>query len=139
SAAAKADGISRNGFFTELAGLAAVFVRHERVAVVGRGHERLLDRTGAHPTDQVPHRARLVVRAGSARAAERLLTDDGAGRLVVDVEITRRIAKLLTREIDCITLAREDRAGQSVRRAPVDQVERLAVLPFGVDVGSDDG
>ena len=32
---------------------------HVRVAVVGRGHEELLDRAGAHPADQVEHRPAL--------------------------------------------------------------------------------
>ena len=35
----------------------------ERVAVVGSRHERLLDRARADPADEVPHGARLVVRA----------------------------------------------------------------------------
>src|SRR5919197_4179252 len=80
--------------------------RHERVAVVGRRDERLLDRAGAHPADQVPHRARLVVRPRRARAAERLLPDNGAGRLVVDVEVSRRVAELFLGEVECVALAR---------------------------------
>src|SRR5687767_11789019 len=67
--------------------------RHERIAVVGRRDERLLDRPRAHPADQVPHRARLVVRPGGTRAAEGLLRDDRARRLVVDVEVPGRVAK----------------------------------------------
>src|SRR5690349_13346329 len=58
----------------------------ERIAIVERRRERLLDRTRRHPANQVPDRARLVVGARSAAAAERLLTDHCAGRLVVDVE-----------------------------------------------------
>src|SRR5713101_5347163 len=52
---------------------------HERVAVVGRRHERLLDRARARPADQVPHRTGLVVGAGCTATAERLLPDHGAG------------------------------------------------------------
>src|SRR5712691_13272394 len=73
----------------------AVVRRHEGVAVVRGRHEGFLDRARADPPDQVPHRARLVVRAGRTRAAERLLADNRAGRLVVDVEVAGRIAKLL--------------------------------------------
>src|SRR5919204_202285 len=43
--------------------------RHEGIAVVGRRDERLLDRARADPANQVPHRARLVVRPRCARAA----------------------------------------------------------------------
>src|SRR6266566_8891295 len=138
SAAAKADA-STSSRFTDLAGRAPVFGRHERIAVVGGRQERLLDRSRAYPTDEVPQRACLVVRAGSACAAERLLADDRAGRLVIDVEVAGRIAKLFVGEIDCVTLACEDRSSQSVWGAFVDQFERLAVFPFGVDVGRDDG
>src|SRR5213076_3331113 len=73
--------------FTLLDRAAPVVRRDERVAVVGRRDEGLLDRARADPADQVPHRAGLVVRPGRARAAERLLPDDRAGRLVVDVEV----------------------------------------------------
>src|SRR5215212_8547536 len=65
----------------------------ERVAVVARRQERLLDRPRADPPDQVPHRAGLVVRPRRARPAERLLPDDGAGRLVVDVEVACGVAE----------------------------------------------
>src|SRR5437899_61140 len=133
SAAAKADA-SRSSRFTDLAGRAPVFGRHEWIAVVGGRHERLLDRARAYPTDEVPQRAWLVVCAASPCAAERLLADDRAGRLVVDVEVAGGVAQLFVGEIDCFALARKDRSGQSVRCAFVDQFERLAVLLFGVDV-----
>src|SRR6185437_6140538 len=60
---------------------------HVRVAVIGRRHEQLLDRPGVDPADQIKDRARLVVGAAGPGAAERLLADDGAGGLVVDVEV----------------------------------------------------
>src|ERR671930_2229248 len=69
--------------------------RHERVAVIRWRDERLLDRPWAHPADEIPHRPGLVVRARCTGAAERLLADDRAGRLVVDVEVPRRVPKLL--------------------------------------------
>src|SRR3982751_16170 len=40
-----------------------------------------------------PRGAGLVVRARRACAAERLLADDSSGRLVVDVEVARRVAE----------------------------------------------
>ena len=66
---------------------------HERIAVVPRRVEGLLDRPRADPAHQVQLRARLVVGARAARAAERLLADDRAGRLVVDVEVAGRVAQ----------------------------------------------
>ena len=63
---------------------------HVRVRVVGRRHERLLDRARRHPADQVVPRAGLVVGAAGPGAAERLLPDHRAGRLVVDVEVAGR-------------------------------------------------
>ena len=58
--------------------------------------------TGARrrPAHEVVRPARLVVRARRAAAAERLLADDGAGRLVVDVEVAGREAQLVVRERD---------------------------------------
>src|SRR5580704_3111757 len=58
-----------------------------RVPVVGGGYEEFLDRAGGDPADQVEHRAGLVVGAAGPGAAEGLLADDGAGGLVVDVEV----------------------------------------------------
>src|SRR5436190_11115194 len=69
----------------------AVLRSHERVAVIRGRDERLLDRARADPADQVPHRARLVVRARRSSATEGLLADDRAGRLVVDVEVPGRV------------------------------------------------
>ena len=107
---------------------------HVRIAVVGRRRERLLDRARRDPADEVPQRARLVVGARRARAAERLLPDDGAGRLVVDVEVAGRVAQARARLVDRRALARPDRAGERVRRGLVDQLQRLLPLAVGVDV-----
>src|SRR5512146_2892166 len=66
---------------------------HERIRVVERRRERLLDGARAHPAHEVQLRSRLVVRSRTARAAERLLPDDRAGGLVVHVEVARRVAE----------------------------------------------
>src|SRR5207253_1318846 len=97
----------------------------ERIAVVPRRREGLLDGARAHPADEVPHRAGLVVRAGRARAAERLLPDDGPRRLVVHVEVAGRVAKPVLRLLNRLAVLREDGAGEAVRRGLVDQLERL--------------
>src|SRR4029077_4834964 len=122
SAAATATA-STSARCTSLDRAAPVVGRHERVAVVGRRHERLLDRARADPADQVPHRAGLVVRSRRAGAAERLLPDDRAGRLVVNVEVAGRIPELLPGEFERVALLCEYRSGQPVRRALVDEVE----------------
>src|SRR5687768_3999260 len=111
---------------------------HERVAVVGRREERLLDRPRRHPADEVPHRTGLVVRPGGARATEGLLGDDGAGRLVVHVEVSGRVAELVLRIEECLAVVGEDRPGEAVGSRPVDEVERVVPLALGVDVGRDD-
>jgi hypothetical protein len=121
------------------AGARAGVRRHERIAVVRRRDEGFLDRTGADPADQVPHRAGLVVRAGRAGPAERLLADDRAGRLVVHVEVPGGVAQLLLRQLDRVAFAREHGAGETVGRSLVDEVQRLAVFRLGVDERGNDG
>src|ERR671934_1719911 len=96
---------------------------HERVPVVPRRDERLLDGARADPADQVPNRPRLVVRARGARPAERLLADHRAGRLVVHVEVAGRVAELLACLLDRAALVREDSPREPVRRAAVDELE----------------
>ena len=59
--------------------------------MVGRGHEGLLDGPRRGPAQQVDRGAGLVVGAGGAGAAERLLADHGTGGLVVDVEVARGV------------------------------------------------
>jgi hypothetical protein len=56
---------------------------------------------------------------------ERLLTDDRAGRLVVDVEVARRVLEPVLRVRDRGTILGEDGAREPVRRSLVDQVEGL--------------
>src|SRR3989441_9541409 len=92
---------------------------HERVAKIGRRDERLLDRPRAHPAEQVHEAPRLVVRPRRARAAEGLLANDGARRLIVDVEVAGRVGQRLRHPGDRRAIPREDRAGERVGRAPV--------------------
>src|SRR5579885_2298428 len=67
-----------------------LFFGHERIPVIRRRRERLLDRPRAHPAHEIALRSRLVVRARAARAAERLLPNHRARRLVVDVKVSGR-------------------------------------------------
>src|SRR5688500_4218692 len=70
-----------------------LLLSQERVREIRRWRERLLHRSRAHPAHEVELRARLVVGAGGSRPSEGLLADDGARRLVVDVEVARGIAQ----------------------------------------------
>src|SRR5262245_61826716 len=94
----------------------ALPLAHVRVRGVGRGREVLLDRAGGDPADQVPEAAGLVVGAGGAGAAEGLLADDGAGGLVVDVEVAGGVAEAGLGGVDGGAVAREHSAGQGVGR-----------------------
>src|SRR5690349_10878697 len=111
-----------------------LLLAHERVAVVLRRHEGLLDRPRAHPPDQVPHRAGLIVRPRRARSAERLLADDGPGRLVVHVEVAGGVAKRLRRVLDPAPVGGEDGARERVRRGRVDELERVVHAFLVVDI-----
>src|SRR4051795_5610700 len=111
---------------------------HERIPVVGRRHERLLDRAGARPPDQVPHGAGLVVGAGCAGAAEWLLPDHRAGRLVVHVEVAGGVAQRVVRLRDGRPVGGEHGAGESVGRGGVDHIERVIEPLLVVHVGGHD-
>src|SRR6478672_1618188 len=66
---------------------------HERIGVLRRRRERLLDRSRAHPANEVELRPGLVVRSAGSRTAEGLLAHHRARRLVVDVEVSCRVAE----------------------------------------------
>ncbi len=83
---------SRHGFLRNLHNLSAFLALHVGIAVVGRRNEGLFHRADARPAHQVSSRAGFVVRAGRAAPAERLLADDGARGLVVDIEIPCRLS-----------------------------------------------
>src|SRR5439155_12136294 len=106
---------------------------HGRVTVIGRRDERLLDRARGDPADQVPHRARLVVRAGSAGTSERLLPDDCTRGLVVDVEVPGRILERLFRFLDRSPVAGEHGSGEPVRSRRIDELEGLLPAVVRVD------
>ena len=112
--------------------------RHVRVGVVGGRDERLLDRPGRRPAQQVQRRTCLVVGARRARAAERLLSDDRAGGLVVDVEVARGEAQPVLRGQHRGAVVGDHRPGQRVPRSGVDDVEDVVELVVGVDVHRQD-
>src|SRR5881628_2010245 len=103
---------------------ASLLFCHERIVVLRRWREGLLDRPRAHPAHEIELRAGLVVRAARPRAAERLLSNDGAGRLVVDVEVSGGVAERDVRLLDRAAVRREHRTGERVWRRLVDDLER---------------
>src|SRR5699024_2644442 len=109
-----------------------------RVRGDGRGHEGLLDGARARPPGQVLRRTRLVVGAGGTCPAERLLTDDGAGGPVVDVEVARRETQYFLGPGHRRAVVGDDRTGQGVGRTPVDDLEDLLVLVVLVDAHGND-
>src|SRR5438046_2088424 len=90
------------------------FVGHERIRVIRRRAECLLDRARADPAYEVEFRTGLVVRAARARATERLLSDYGTGRLVVDVEVSRGVAQRERRFANGASIVREHGARERV-------------------------
>ena len=96
-----------------------------------RRHKRLPDAARADPAQQVEDRAGLVVGAGGAGAAEGLLADDGAGGLVIDVEIAGGVAQTVEALLDRVAVLRENRAGQCVRTGAVDEAQRLILVDGG--------
>src|SRR5438067_1046902 len=123
--------------FLECASLVVVF--HERVAMVGRRHVRLFDDAGAYPSEQVQERAGLVVGARSAGTAEGLESHDRTCRLVVDVEIARRVDELLRGFANRLPVTRKHRTCQAIRARAVAEVERLVELSIRVGVSRQDG
>src|SRR2546423_1524115 len=83
--------------------------QHVRVEVRRRRRERLLDRARRRPPLQVLRRPGLVVRPGRPRPAERLLPLHRAGRLVVDVEVSRGVPQPLRGVRDRRPVLRDDR------------------------------
>src|SRR5580698_5087791 len=112
---------------------------HVRVAVVGRRDELFLDGPGVDPADQVEDRARLVVGAAGPGPAERLLADDRAGRLVVDVEVARREPQGVGGLRDRGPVLRDDRTGERVRRDVRRLGHHVGVLRVLEDVHAQDG
>src|SRR5205814_10059116 len=98
---------------------------HERVPIIRRRRKRLLDVPGAHPAHEIELRPRLVVSAGTASSAKRLLPDHRAGRLVVDVEIAGRIAERERSLADSSAVRAEHPPRQRVWRRLVDDLQCL--------------
>src|SRR5512132_1366570 len=94
------------------------------IAVAGRRDEGLLDRAWAGPADQIPHRAGLVIRAGSPRTAERLLADDCTGGLVIEIEVSRREPKPTASKIKCHAIIGDDGTRETVRSRVINLIER---------------
>src|SRR5260370_27530443 len=82
---------------------------------MGRRRISLLDRPGADPANEVQERPRLVVGARRPGATERLETDDRAGGLVIDVEVSGRVDERLGCLADRVAILLEDGAPDPLR------------------------
>src|SRR6266480_5997463 len=118
---------------------AELLLGHERVPIVGRRRESFLDRAWTYPAHQIELRPGLVVGARPARSAERLLSNDRASWLVVDVEIPRRVAERQRCLANCLPVSAEHRARQCVRRGLIHNPERFRPLVVRVDMRGHDG
>src|SRR5215212_8126324 len=107
--------------------------------MIARRRERLLDGSRTHPPNQVDLRSRLVVRAGPASAAERLLADHRACWLVIDVKVAGGVAQRAHRIAYRRAIAGEDGTGQGIRRSAIDDFQRLRPGGVGIDVRRYDG
>src|SRR5205085_10829203 len=93
---------------------------------------------GGHPAHQVLLGAGLVVGAGGAAAAEGLLADDGAGGLVVDVEVAGREAELFAGGGRRGAVLGDDAAGEAVGRGGLHLLQHGVVVGVVVDVDAQD-
>src|SRR5262245_375814 len=113
-----------------------LFLNHKRVTVIGWRDEDLFDRAGADPTHQDHHRSGFIVRTARSRTSERLLPDDGAGRLVVNIEIARSKPKNAIGFGDGCPTCSEHATRQTVRGRFIDGGQRLYPLVFRIYVQS---
>ena len=113
-----------------------------RIHHLPAAHKVLLDAPHAHePTEQVRASGLVVGPAGSG-APERLLPHHCAGAFAVDVEIPGRVPQRVLGEADRRAILREDGAGESVVRRPVDELADVGKCVFRtvvVDVEGQDG
>src|SRR6266567_5199344 len=83
------------------------------------------------------YRAGFVVGAGGAGSAEGLLADDGAGRLVVDVEVAGGVLERRVGFGDGPLVGGEDRAGEAVDGGLVGEPQRVGPVGVVIDVGGE--
>src|SRR4051812_2154231 len=108
---------------------------------VARGTGFLLALNGARAgvAAEVPDGAALVVGAGRAGAPERLLADHGAGGLVVDVVVARRVAQLRVRLVERLLVLGEHGSREAVDGGRVHEPQHLVPAAVVVDVRREDG
>lgn len=109
-------------------------LQHVRIAVCGRRHIRFLDRARRCPAQQVESGAGFVIGSATTRPAKRLLSDHGARRFVVHIEVTRREAERGPSFGNCRAVTCEDRARERVRARAVHQLEHVSPRVVPVDV-----
>lgn len=84
-------------------------------------------------------RAHFIVGPRGSRAAKGLLSDDRAGRLVVDIEVARSESQAGWRLPYRLPVAREDGSGEGIGAGAVAEVENLVEIGIVVDVDGYDG
>ena len=95
-----------------------------RIAIFGGRHKVFLYGTRTDPAQQVQVAARFIIRTRSPGAAERLLTNHGAGRLIVIIEITGCIAQYTAGLHHGITVLAENGTCEPLWRGFLTQLQR---------------
>ncbi len=88
-------------------------------------HKGFFNRAGRYPAHHVLHGACLIVGSGSTGTTKWLLPYYGAGWLVVNVEVTCRMAELIHGQVNGIPVLRQDGTGKGIRRGTVNQLKRF--------------
>src|SRR5258708_29426118 len=84
------------------------------MAIIRWWLECFLDRSRRYPPREIPYGTRLVIGARRSRAAERLLADYRARRLIIDVEVAGGVTKPIGCARDGTAITGEDRAREAV-------------------------
>lgn len=87
----------------------------KRICKVMRRVERLLDGTSGYPANEVQIGTGFVIGTRCPCSTERLLADNGTGRLVVEVEISGRVYQTGCRSGKYSAVLREQGASQGKR------------------------
>lgn len=101
-------------------------------------NHRFLDGPGTDEAVKDSHRAGLVVGARGASTAERLLADNSARALVVDVEHTAAVAQQVASGHDGVAIGGEDGSGESVLGGSIDDLAGLLEFFVRVDENGED-
>src|SRR5699024_8035184 len=62
--------------------------QHKRISVIFRWIKIFLDRSRAHPSEEIEYRSCFIIRSAGPCSAERLLSYNCSGRFIIDIKIS---------------------------------------------------